>query len=251
MTMTEIISVRGLAVGYDQRPVLSGLDFSIPRGEVTVIVGTSGCGKSTLLKSLMGLVPPLAGEVLYQDEPLDFQSEKALRSFHRRTGVLFQDGALLNSLTLLENVALPLRMEFPGLSETIIAEMARARLAQVGLAGDEDKRPPELSGGMRKRGALARAIIQEPEILFCDEPSSGLDPLISAGLDELLLDFKAAFGETLVVVTHELRSIRRIADRVLVLHNGRLHASGRLEDIQASRDPFIEAFFLREARHDD
>jgi phospholipid/cholesterol/gamma-HCH transport system ATP-binding protein len=247
----EIITARDLTIGYGGEPVLRDLSFGVPEGRITVVLGISGSGKSTLLKALAGLLPPLAGSFDFAGSPVDYSSERSLRALYERIGVLYQGGALLNGLTLYENVALPLRMHYPEMPQAIVRDMVHAGLAQVEMAASAEKYPSELSGGMRKRGALARALILDPEIVFCDEPSSGLDPITSALLDDLLLRLKETFGMTLVVVTHELRSIERVADRVLVLHDGALHFSGEASDLAASGDGFIRTFFLRKDHHDD
>ena len=247
----DIIETRDLAVGYEGTRVLDNLALSVPEGLISVVLGVSGSGKSTLLKTLAGLLPPLGGEVHFAGSRVDYRSEASLRFLFGKIGVLYQGGALLNSLTLEENVALPVRMQYPDMPEGILRDMVHSVLAQVGLAGSAAKSPAELSGGMKKRGALARALILDPEVVLCDEPSSGLDPITSASLDELLLSVKETFGMTLVVVTHELRSIERVADRVFVLHDGGLHFSGKFSDLAASEDEFIKTFFLRKGSHDD
>jgi phospholipid/cholesterol/gamma-HCH transport system ATP-binding protein len=247
----NIIEARNLSVGYDGTTVLRGMDFFVPRGKIAVVAGISGSGKSTLLKTLAGLMAPLAGEVVFAGSPVDFSSEASLRSLYRRIGVLYQDGALLNNLNLFENVALPIRMQYPAMPGDIIREMVQARLAQVGLEGNETKWPSQLSGGMRKRGALARALVLDPDVVLCDEPSGGLDPITSAHLDDLLISVKETFGTTLVIVTHELRSIERVADHVLVLNNGGLYYTGEFLPLTSSSDEFIRTFFRRkECRND-
>lgn len=246
----DIIETRDLSVGYGDIQVLDDVDLSIPAGRISVILGVSGSGKSTLLKTLAGLLPPLKGEVRFAGSSVDYFSEASLRFLFGKIGVLYQGGALLNSLNLYENVALPVRMQFPDMPEEIIRDMVHSALAQVDLAGSAAKYPAELSGGMKKRGALARALILDPDVVLCDEPSSGLDPITSAHLDELLLSVKETFGTTLVVVTHELRSIDRVADRVFVLNDGGLHFSGGYADLAASEDGFIKTFFLRKDSHD-
>lgn len=246
----EIIRVRDLDVGYGRTVVLRGLNFSIDKGRITVVIGESGSGKSTLMKTLIGLMPPLGGEMVLAGERIDFGSERCLARLYRRIGVLYQNSALLNSLTLYENVALPIRIhqrEWPKEKESALVRMM---LDRVGLHEGETKFPYELSGGMRKRAALARAMVLGPDLIFCDEPSSGLDPITSAGLDELLLELKARHGVTFVVVTHELRSIARIADRILVIRDGAIHYDGEYSDLPRSDDPYIQAIFLRKADHD-
>ena len=241
----EIIRVIDLDVGYGRTAILRGLNFSVDEGRITVIIGESGSGKSTLLKTLIGLLPPLAGEVRLAGERIDFSSERHLTGLYRRIGVLYQNSALLNSLSLYENVALPVRIHFPEWPREEEAALVRTMLDRVGMGGNEAKYPFELSGGMRKRGALARAMVLQPDLIFCDEPSSGLDPITSAGLDDLLLELKKDHGVTFVAVTHELRSIARIADRVLVLRDGAIHYDGETADLDRSADPYVRRFFLR------
>jgi phospholipid/cholesterol/gamma-HCH transport system ATP-binding protein len=241
----DIIAANALAVGYGDEAVLRDVSFGIPEGLITVILGVSGSGKSTLLKTLAGLLPPLAGTFTFAGAPIDYGSERSLGALYAKIGVLYQGGALLNGLTLFENVALPVRMHYPEMPDGMVRDMVHAGLAQVEMAASADKFPSELSGGMRKRGALARALVLDPAVVFCDEPSSGLDPITSSRLDDLLLRLKETFGMTLVVVTHELRSIERVADRVLVLNDGRLHFAGAARGLAESGDEFIRTFFLR------
>ncbi len=247
----DIISAHDLAVGYGREEILRDMSFGIPEGRITVILGVSGSGKSTLLKTLAGLLPPLGGGFDLAGCPVDYRSEASLRNLYGKIGVLYQGGALLNGLTLFENVALPIRMHYPEMPEDMVRDMVHASLAQVEMADAAEKYPAELSGGMTKRGALARALVLDPDVVFCDEPSSGLDPITSALLDDLLLNLKGTFGMTLVVVTHELRSIERVADRVLALNEGRLHFAGEAAGLGASDDAFIRTFFLKKDSHDD
>jgi len=247
----EIITASDLDVGYGKATILKELSFSIPKGQVTVMLGKSGCGKSTLLKTLIGLLPPLKGDIFFSGEKIDFHSEESLQSLYRQIGVLYQNGALLNSLNVYENVALPIRMRQESMKKEEEEQAVYQRLSQVGLGESSEKYPSELSGGMRKRAALARAIVLDPEILFCDEPSAGLDPITSSGLDDLLLDLKKELGMTVVVVTHELRSIEKIADKVMVLHEGEMHFSGKYDDLFSLDDAFIETFFLKKGRNND
>jgi len=247
----EIIKASDLDVGYEKSTVLEELSFSIPKGQITIMLGKSGCGKSTLLKTLIGLIPPIRGEIFFSGEKIDFHSEESLQSLYNRIGVLYQNGALLNSLNVYENVALPIRMKHQALTRESEEQMVYQRLSQVGLQESLGKYPSELSGGMRKRAALARAMVLDPEVIFCDEPSSGLDPITSSGLDDLLLNLKKTLGMTVVVVTHELRSIEKIADRVIVLHEGRMHFSGEYNELLPLKDTFIDTFFLRKGKNDD
>jgi phospholipid/cholesterol/gamma-HCH transport system ATP-binding protein len=247
----DIIRAQGLTVGYGEEPVLRDLTFEIPKGRITAVVGVSGSGKSTLLKTLAGLLPPLAGGFAFDGRAVDYRSEASLRFLYGKIGVLYQGGALLNGLSLFENVALPIRMQYPRMPQDMVRSMALASLAQVELAESADKFPSELSGGMAKRGALARALVLDPDVVFCDEPSSGLDPITSSLLDDLLLRLKATFRMTLVVVTHELRSIERVADRVLLIGDGGFRFAGEYAEMVASPDPFIRTFLLRKDSHDD
>ncbi len=248
----DIITARELTVGYGRTEVLRDLAFAVPEGLITAIVGVSGSGKSTLLKTLAGLLPPLGGGFDFAGCAVDYRSEESLVNLYGKIGVLYQDGALLNGLSLYDNVALPIRMHYPELPEDVVRDMVHAGLAQVEMAGSAEKFPAELSGGMRKRGALARALVLDPEVVFCDEPSSGLDPITSSLLDDLLLRLKQSFKMTLVVVTHELRSIERVADRVLLLNDGGLRFAGGTAELAATDDAFIRTFFLRKDNdHDD
>jgi len=213
---TPAIEVRGLTMKYGQHVVMQDLNFSVARGEVFVLMGGSGSGKSTLLKHLIGLKAPAEGTILFDGEKFDLEDEDVRTRVLRRIGVLYQNGALWSGLTLAENVALPLE-QFTELDAATIAEVVSLKLALVGLRGFEEFYPAALSGGMRKRAALARAFALDPDVLFFDEPSSGLDPISASRLDDLILELKASFGTTIVVVTHDLDSIFRIADRALFL----------------------------------
>ena len=211
------ISVENVSVGYGARPVQSGIDVRIDKGEIFAIVGDSGSGKSTLLKTMVGLLPAHAGRILFDGKPL----EQCMREGGAPFGVLFQGGALWTSMSVLENVILPMELHAYSLPAAR-AELARFKLALVGLAGHEHRSPASLSGGMRKRAALARALALDPPILFLDEPSAGLDPLSSRRLDELVVALRDALGVTVVLVTHELDSLYGIADRMLFL-DGEAH----------------------------
>ncbi|MHB8839938.1 MAG: ABC transporter ATP-binding protein [Gemmatimonadaceae bacterium] len=210
------IDVRGLTMRYDALVVMHDLSFTVQRGEVFVIMGGSGSGKSTLLKHLIGLKASTDGTILMDGMALGASGSEARRDVLRRMGVLYQNGALWSGLTLAENVALPLT-EFTTLGAGAIDEVVQFKLALVGLRGFGHFYPAAISGGMRKRAALARAIALDPELLFFDEPSSGLDPVSASRLDDLILEIKASFGTTIVVVSHDLASIYRIADRALFL----------------------------------
>jgi phospholipid/cholesterol/gamma-HCH transport system ATP-binding protein len=216
MKQAPAIEVRDLKMSYWGLVVMQGLDFQVRRGEIFVIMGGSGSGKSTLLKHLIGLKKPAAGTILFDGSDFGAADDAARRGMLRRMGVLYQNGALWSGLTLAENVALPLE-EYTGLDAAAIAEVVSLKLALVGLRGFEGFYPVEISGGMRKRAALARAVALDPEVLFFDEPSSGLDPISASRLDDLILQLRNSFGTTIVVVSHDLDSIFKIADRALFL----------------------------------
>jgi phospholipid/cholesterol/gamma-HCH transport system ATP-binding protein len=248
--MDNMIEVNQLDVGYKDEAVLEGLDFTVKAKEITVILGKSGCGKTTILKTLIGLLPPISGHVFFFGGKVDYRSEKSLNNLYRKIGVLYQGSALLNSFNLYENIALPIKMHYRDLPGEIEKEMVYTRLSQVGLLESSHKYPSELSGGMRKRAALARAMVLDPDIIFCDEPSAGLDPITAAGLDRLMLNLKEHLGMTLVVVTHELRSIDKIADKALVLDGGRMHFFGPYRELVRLNDPFIDTFFLKKEKNE-
>jgi phospholipid/cholesterol/gamma-HCH transport system ATP-binding protein len=241
------IEVRGLTMAYGDTVVQQDLDFAVRRGDVFVIMGGSGCGKSTLLRHLVGLHAPARGRIFYDGE--DFWAAEPDDRAHRmrRFGVLYQAGALWSSMTLAENVALPLE-EYTDLSRDAIRDVVSLKLALVGLAGYEDYSPAELSGGMRKRAGLARAMALDPEILFFDEPSAGLDPISSKRLDELILELRDSLGSTVVVVTHELASIFAIADDGVLLNRDArtMIATGDPKRLLAeSTDPRVREFLAR------
>ncbi len=242
-----VIEVRNLDLGYGDLPVMRNLNFSVRKGEVFVVMGTSGCGKSTLLKSLIGLKEPQRGDVLYCGKNFWLASETELEKIIRSFGVLYQGGALWSSLTLGENVALPLQL-YSDLSEEQIKELVALKLSLVRLSGYADFYPGELSGGMRKRGGLARALALDPEIVFFDEPSSGLDPLSAKMLDDLILELRDILGVTVVVVTHELASIFAIGDNAILLdaESKTMIAQGPPKDLLASsRDGRVIKFLTR------
>jgi phospholipid/cholesterol/gamma-HCH transport system ATP-binding protein len=237
-----LLACRGVSVGYEDAPILSDVDLEIRRGEIVTLLGGSGCGKTTLLRSITGLLSPLAGTVELLGRDVYALTEDERRLLLRRTGMAFQQDALFSALSLIDNVALPLR-ELTRLPESVIAEMARIKLGLVGLAGLEHRVPASMSGGQRKRAALARASILDPEIIFCDEPSAGLDPIVAAELDDTLRRFRDALGVTIVVVTHELASIRAIADRAVMFGDGRVLADGTVAELEHSSDEGVYTFF--------
>jgi phospholipid/cholesterol/gamma-HCH transport system ATP-binding protein len=238
------VEVAGLSAGYGENPILQDVSFRVSEGETLAIVGASGCGKSTLLRCIIGLLRPVHGTIRVLGREIWGLSSREMDALRRQMGVAFQGSALLNSLTVGENVSLPLREHTP-LDAHTIRIMTRMKLEQVGLRGLEDKMPAELSGGMRKRAGIARALTMDPKVLFLDEPSAGLDPITAAGLDDLLVRLRHAHGLSLIVVTHELTSVSRIADRVLMLDGGRVRIDGKLADVEASSDPRVRQFFDR------
>src|SRR5437660_3602763 len=243
-TTEPVISVRDVVVSYNGRRVLDGINLDIARGETMVLLGGSGSGKSTLLRQIIGLEQPHAGRVLVNGIDLATSVKKDMRKVRRSIGVAFQNSALVNSMSVEDNVALPLR-EHTRLAESTIGLMTWMKLAVVGLAEFGKLSPQALSGGMKKRAAVARAISLDPEILVFDEPSAGLDPIVAAELDELILGLKRAFNMTVIVVTHEMASAFRIADRMAMLYKGSLIAVGTKEEIRSNQHPRIRQFLDR------
>jgi phospholipid/cholesterol/gamma-HCH transport system ATP-binding protein len=234
---------RKVTVGYEEgKPVLSDVDLEIRRGEIVALLGGSGCGKSTMLRTITGLLPPIAGSVCLLGQDMYTLDDEARRQLLRRTGMAFQQDALFGSISIIDNVAMPLR-ELTKLPAPIISEMARLRLALVGLAGYDNRHPQEMSGGQRKRAALARASILDPEIIFCDEPSAGLDPVVAAELDDTLLKFRDILGITIVIVSHELDSVRALADRAIMFGKGRALATGTIPELEESRNEDVYHYF--------
>jgi phospholipid/cholesterol/gamma-HCH transport system ATP-binding protein len=241
-----IISGRDLRVQYGDREILHGINFEIMRRETIVILGGSGSGKSTLLRTMVGLEKPTSGSVWVAGTDLATASPAEMDDVRKKIGLSFQGGALIGSMTVGENVALPLR-EHTDLEQSTIEVMVRIKLQQVGLIKFEHFMPSQLSGGMKKRAALARATAMDPEILFFDEPSAGLDPVIAAGIDQLILNLKQALAVTIVVVTHELASAFLIADRIIVLDAGQIIAAVPPEELKKSTHPRIQQFLNRVA----
>jgi phospholipid/cholesterol/gamma-HCH transport system ATP-binding protein len=238
------ISVRNLRVKYGEREILHGINFEVPAGQTMVILGGSGSGKSTLLRTLVGLEKPSSGEIWIQGKDFASIPESERDELRKKMGMSFQGGALFGSMTVGENVALPLQEHTP-LDESTIEIMVRLKLHQVGLSGFENYMPAQLSGGMKKRAAIARALAMDPATLFFDEPSAGLDPIIAAGIDELILKLKKAFKMTIVVVTHELASAFLIADRMIVLDKGVIVADDTTANLQKSIQPRVRQFLDR------
>jgi phospholipid/cholesterol/gamma-HCH transport system ATP-binding protein len=242
--MDAAIEIKGLVTHYGDREVLKNISFSVPKGKTTVILGGSGCGKSTLLKHMTGLLKPTRGSIFIHGSDIAGMDDKMLDEMRKKMGVLFQGAALLNSMTLADNVALPMR-EHTKLEEATMQIMVRMKLELVGLSGFEDYFPSQLSGGMKKRAGIARAMALDPEFLFFDEPSAGLDPVTAAGLDELIRKLNKAFKMTIVVVTHELPSIYQISDYIVMLDYGEVLFTGTLDELKASDNERIKMFLER------
>ncbi len=236
-----MITIRGLTKSFGERIVLNGIDLEIPEGKITVIMGGSGGGKSTLLRHLIGLTKPDEGLISIDNENIVDLSSNQMNEVRRKFGMLFQGSALFNSMTVFENVALPLQ-EHTDLSEEIIKIIVKVKLELVGLTGFEDFMPFEISGGMKKRVALARAIALDPKIVFYDEPGAGLDPITASMIDQLILDLSQKLKITSVVVTHEMQSAFKIADQIVMLHKGRVLEIGSPDKIRNSQNPYVQQF---------
>jgi len=236
-----MIEVRNLQKSFGSQRVLNGVNFSIETGEAVVIIGRSGGGKSVILKHLIGLLQPNAGEIFIDGENIVGMSDRELLRVSHKFGMLFQQAALFDSLTVAENVAFALRRErkYP---EAEIRQRVGEALEMVELSGIEHKKPAQLSGGMRKRVGLARAIIYKPEFLLYDEPTTGLDPIVSDSIDKLIICIREKLSVTSVAVTHDMRSAGRIGQRVLMLHEGRIHFTGTPDELFKSRDPIVHQF---------
>ncbi|MBU6399401.1 MAG: ABC transporter ATP-binding protein [Verrucomicrobia bacterium] len=236
-----MIEVRNLEKSFGPNRVLAGVTLRIERGESVVVIGRSGGGKSILLKHLIGLLTPDAGEVLIDGQSLGRMNERQLLVVRRKFGMLFQGAALFDSLTVAENVGFVLRRE-GDLPQAQITRRVAEALEMVDLAGTQDKKPAELSGGMRKRVGLARAIIYRPQIVLYDEPTTGLDPIVADSIDQLIVRLTERLDVTSVAVTHDMRSARRIGQRILMLHEGRIHTSATPDELFASTDPVVQRF---------
>ncbi|HEY3277276.1 MAG TPA: ATP-binding cassette domain-containing protein [Syntrophorhabdaceae bacterium] len=243
-----VIAVEGLTVRYGENTILNDVKMKVHKGEILVIAGGSGCGKSTLLKHIMGLSKPTGGKILINGVDITTADYEDLTGIRKKIGMLFQSAALFGSMTLSENVSLPLTA-FTDLPAETIELIMRMKLGMVGLAGYENHYPAELSGGMQKRAGIARAIAMDPDILFFDEPSAGLDPITAAGLDRLIININQGMGTTMVIVTHELQSIFAVAQRIIMLDKSKkgIIAEGDPWELkEKSTDPLVKKFFNRQ-----
>jgi phospholipid/cholesterol/gamma-HCH transport system ATP-binding protein len=236
-----MIAVRHLRKTFNGKVVLEDVNFVVERGTVCVVMGGSGSGKSTVLRHLIGAYKPDKGEIYLDGEEITHLSEYELAQVRRKFGMLFQGGALLNSLTVGENIALPIR-HHTDLADETIELMVKMKLELVGLRDAEHLKPSQISGGMQKRVSLARAIALDPKIVFYDEPSAGLDPVVTAVIDKLMIDLTKIMGITSLVVTHDMNSAFRIADQMIMLHRGRIMAQGTPDEIKNSPDPLVQQF---------
>ena len=238
------VSVSGLSATLSGKPILNNINFEVGQGEIFVIIGGSGTGKTTLMRALLGLIQPDSGTITINGLPCTPKSPEILKKIRQQIGVAFQNGALLNSMTVLENVELPL-LANTFLDKKTIRIMSRLKLEMLNLLEAEDLVPSQLSGGMLKRASLARAIATDPKILFFDEPSAGLDPPNAASLDELLLKLKDTYGMTIVAVTHSMESAKKIADTVLVLKEGEICWLGSKPELEKTDEPYVRSFLNR------
>ena len=241
---TKVIEIENLVTHYGERLILKGVTMDVREHEIMVIMGGSGSGKSTLLRHLMALAPHTSGTIRILGQDIDEMSAGEMFQLRKKLGVAFQGGALFSSMTVGENIMLPL-YEHTDLDPMTMEIMARMKLEVVSLAGFENLMPAELSGGMVKRAAFARAIIMDPKILFCDEPSAGLDPVVASALDDLILDMRAAMGMTIVVVTHELESAFKIADRLTILDKGHILMIGTVDEVRKSKNERVQNLLNR------
>jgi phospholipid/cholesterol/gamma-HCH transport system ATP-binding protein len=249
MAHKSIIQVKDLIVGYEEEVILDNISFDIYEGEIFVVLGESGCGKTTLLKALIGLLSPMSGQVVIDGDEISHCDEETFHRILKKFGVLYQTGALFGSMTVAENVALPIR-EYTDLPEKSICDLVKMKLNLVGLGGYEKYLPSEISGGMKKRAAIARAMALNPKIIFFDELSAGLDPITSAGLDNLVIQLNKSLGTTMVIVTHELQSIFTVAERVIMLdkESKGIIAKGDPIDLRDhSQNLAVRQFFNRQA----
>lgn len=251
MEKHKIIQVRDLTVGYETDVILENISFDVLEGEIFIVLGGSGCGKSTLLKHLIGLNSPLSGQILIDGEDISNCDETTFKKILRKIGVLYQSSALFGSMTIAENVSLPIK-EYTDLPQRSVDTLVKMKLNMVNLNGYENHLPSEISGGMRKRAGLARAMALNPKILFFDEPSAGLDPVTSVELDNLIIHLNKSLGTTMVIVTHELQSIFNVAHRVIMLDKqtkGIIAEGSPMHLKDHSENPFVRNFFNRKSEN--
>lgn len=246
-----VIVVKNLTKQFGSIVVLDNVSLKIEKGKTTVVIGPSGCGKTVLIKHFIVLVRPTSGEVYFKGQRIDNLSERQLNKIRTRYGFLFQGGALFDSLTVAENIMFPIRQHFEVSNWREVEELVKAKLAMVGLDGYQNYYPANLSGGQRKRVALARAIALNPEVILYDEPTTGLDPIRADIINELILKLQRELGETTVVVTHDMTSAYKIADRIIMLHNGRIVADGDADHIRNHPHPKVQQFINGQVSEDD
>lgn len=249
-TASKVIEVEHLNTFYGTRQILNDVSLEVKDGEILVIMGGSGSGKSTLLRYMLALERPRSGNICVLGRDLGTATRTEMYELRKKSGVAFQSGALFSSMSVGDNIMLPLR-EHTDLDESTIQIMARLKLEVVDLAGFEHLMPSELSGGMIKRAALARAVVMDPKLLFCDEPSAGLDPVVASAIDDLILRLRDALGMTVVVVTHELESAFKIADRIAVLDKGRILVVGSVDEVRACPDPRVQNLLNRRVEEEE
>jgi phospholipid/cholesterol/gamma-HCH transport system ATP-binding protein len=247
---TNVIEVENLSTFYGKRQILRDVTLSVEEGEILVIMGGSGSGKSTLLRYMLALERPTSGRIRVLGRDMNDASRSEVYEIRKNTGVAFQSGALFSSMSVGDNIMLPLR-EHTDLDDSIIRIMARLKLEVVELAGFEDLMPSELSGGMLKRAALARAVVMDPKLLFCDEPSAGLDPVVAAAIDDLILRLRDALRITIIIVTHELESAFKIADRIAVLDKGEILIVGTVDEVRACEDSRVQNLLNRRVEEEE
>lgn len=242
MASNTILEIHELRKKFGTQQVLKGLNLKVPRGQITVIIGGSGCGKSVMLKHIIALMRPDSGEIRLDGQNLFDLSKEELKLARQRFGMLFQDAALFDSMNVYENIAFPVREHRPETPEPQIAELVRKKLAAVGLSGVEHKFPSELSGGMRKRVGLARAIVLDPEIILYDEPTTGLDPVMSRAIDDLIVETQRSLNGTTIIISHDIRATLRIANKVAMLHDGQIVAEGTPREMVESEHEIVKNF---------
>ncbi|MFQ6036035.1 MAG: ABC transporter ATP-binding protein [Sedimentisphaerales bacterium] len=247
----NIIVVKNLTKKFGDKVVLDNVSVAIEKGKTTVVIGPSGCGKTVLIKHFIALLRPSSGEVYFKGQRIDNLSEKELNKIRTRYGFLFQGGALFDSLTVFENIIFPIRQHYKITNWRDIEELVKAKLAMVGLDGYQNYYPANLSGGQRKRVALARAIALNPEVILYDEPTTGLDPIRADIINELILKLQRELGETTIVVTHDMTSAYKIADRIIMLHNGKIIADGDADHIRNHPHPIVQQFINGQVSEDD